>query len=55
MSNITELESSLTELFDNASAWDESVVVHEADFEAADIRDIRTDISSLLAARPSGN
>lgn len=55
MSNIANLEQSLAELFETASGWDDGIVVHESDSESADIRDIRTDISSMLGSRPSGN
>lgn len=53
MSNISELEASLKDLFDSIDLS----FTDEADVELVhgDVREVRTDLTILAAARPSGN
>jgi hypothetical protein len=53
MSNISELEASLKDLFDS---FDPSFAGDtEVELVPGDVREIRTDLTILAAARPSGN
>lgn len=53
MSNISELEASLKDLFDSVdlSSFDEV----DVELVEGDVREVRTDLTVLSAARPSGN
>lgn len=55
MSNITELESALSDVFASFDVEVAEEGVREAEMAQADVREIRMDMSVLAGSRPSGN
>lgn len=55
MTNVMELEKSLAEIFADADQVADTVAGNDGIVVANDVREIRTDLTILAAARESGN